>query len=112
MKDFKRRGNTWVEPLREWISDTKQANFLTNTEDLQDIRVFVEKIGTNPSVRDKSARFGVPVLSELVFAYNTKTDFAHAQTPIRFADRGREMSNVSICGDGGNRIPVRVRSLL
>ena len=100
MKDFKRRGNTWVEPLREWISDTKQANFLTNTEDLQNIRVFVEKIGTNPSVRDKSARFGVPVLSELVFAYNTKTDFAHAQTPIRFADRGRGMSNVSICGDG------------
>ena len=107
LKDFKTRGNNWVEPLREWISATKQANFLTNEDDLHQIRSFVEKIGTNPSVRDKTARFGVPVLSELVFAYNTKTDFAHAQTPIRFADRGRGMDDVSICGDVGNRIRVR-----
>ncbi len=102
MKDFKHRGNNWVEPLREWISDTKQATFLTNAEDLHEIRAFVEKIGTNPQVRDKSARFGVPVLSELVFAYNAKTDFVHAQTPIRFAGRGREMDRVSFCGDGEN----------
>jgi len=99
LKAFKARGNNWVEPLREWISATKQANFLANENDLYQIRSFVEKIGTNPSVRDKTARFGAPVLSELVFAYNTKTDFAHAQTPIREADRGRGMDDVSLCGN-------------
>lgn len=26
-KDFEREGKNWVEPLREWILDTKQANF-------------------------------------------------------------------------------------
>ena len=102
MKDFKRRGNNWIEPLREWISDTKQANFLTNAEDLHQIRALVEKIGTNPQVSDKTAHFGTPVLSNLVFAYNTKTPFTHAQTPFRVADWGRGIGDVSLCGDGGN----------
>ena len=100
MKDFKRRGNNWIEPLREWISDTKQANFLTNAEDLHQIRALVEKIGTNPQVSDKTARFGTPVLSNLVFAFNTKTPFVHAQTPFRVADWGRGIDDVSLCGDG------------
>ena len=107
LKDFKRRRNTWVEPLREWISDTKQATLLSSSADLYEISSFVKKIGTNPSVRDKSARFGAPPLSELVFAYNAKTDFVHAQTPIRFADGCRDRVNVSLCGDGGNRTRVR-----
>ena len=42
IKDVKQRGNNWVEPLRELISDTKQANFLTTAEDLHQIRAFVE----------------------------------------------------------------------
>ena len=100
MKDFKRRGNNWIEPLREWISDTKQANFLTNAEDLHQIRALVEKIGTNPQVSDKTARFGTSVLSNLVFAFNTKTPFVHAQTPFRVADWGRGIDDVSLCGDG------------
>jgi len=98
LKDFKDRGNNWVEPLREWISDTKQATFLTNAEDLHEIRAFVEKVGTNPSVRDKTARFGAPALSELVFAYNAKTDFVHAQTPVRKASGWCGVNDVSLCG--------------
>ncbi|MAZ40995.1 hypothetical protein CL654_02670 [bacterium] len=66
MKDFECKGNNWVEPLREWILDTKQANFLTSSADLEEISSFVKKIGTNPSVRDKSARFGASGPSQFV----------------------------------------------
>lgn len=65
-KDFEREGKNWVEPLREWILDTKQANFLSSSADFHEISSFVKKVGTNPLVRDKSARFGAPVPSEFV----------------------------------------------
>ena len=54
------RGNTWVEPLREWVNDTKQAAFLSSSTDFHKISSFVQKIGTNHAVRDKTARFAVP----------------------------------------------------
>src|SRR3989344_7786463 len=66
MKDFERGRNNWVEPLREWILDTKQANFLSSSSDLYQIKSFVRKIGTNPLVRDKSAHFAAPVPSQFV----------------------------------------------
>ncbi len=107
LKDAKHSGNNWVEPLREWILDTKQANFLANSDDLQKQKEFVQKIGTNPFVRDKSARFGVPVPSEMVRAYGAKSDFGHPLLPSAKVVRMRELSDVSFCGDDGNRTRVQ-----
>ena len=56
-KDFAYTGNNWVEPLREWILDIQQANFLSEHEDMPKLKQLVQKIGTNCSVRDKTARF-------------------------------------------------------
>lgn len=57
LKDFENGRKNWVEPLREWILDTKQADFLSKSENYHEIKTFVQKIGTNPSVRDKSVVF-------------------------------------------------------
>ncbi|PIR82299.1 hypothetical protein COU20_03140, partial [Candidatus Kaiserbacteria bacterium CG10_big_fil_rev_8_21_14_0_10_59_10] len=65
-KDVAHGRNDWVEPLREWILDTKQAAFLSSSSDFHKIASFVEKVGTNPTVRDKSARFGAPTPSHFV----------------------------------------------
>ena len=65
-KDFEHRGNNWVEPLREWVLDTKQAAFLSSSDNFSEIASFVQKIGTNHAVRDKSARFSVPSPSHFV----------------------------------------------
>jgi len=65
-KDFGHQGNDWVEPLREWILDTKQATFLSSSSNFPEIASFVKKVGTNPLVRDKSARFGVPAPYQFV----------------------------------------------
>ena len=65
-KAFSQPGQNWVEPLREWILDTQQAAFLSSSNNFSKIASFVQKIGTNPSVRDKSARFATPAASRLV----------------------------------------------
>lgn len=43
MKDFERGRNNWVEPLRNWILDLKQANFLSTSNDFHEIKSFVQK---------------------------------------------------------------------
>ena len=65
-KACERRENTWVEPLREWVLDTKQAAFLSSSDNFSEIASFVQKIGTNHAVRDKTARFSVPAPSHFV----------------------------------------------
>ncbi len=65
-KDFEQRGNNWVEPLREWVLDTKQAAFLSSSDNFKEIASFVQKIGTNHAVRDKTAHFFVPPPSHFV----------------------------------------------
>ena len=56
-KDLARLGNNWLELLRDWILDIQQANFLSENVDSSKLKSFVKKIGTNYSVRDKTARF-------------------------------------------------------
>src|SRR3989338_4784898 len=41
-KDFERGRKNWVEPLRERILDTKQANFLSSSTDFFAIKSFVQ----------------------------------------------------------------------
>ena len=102
-KDFAHQGNNWVEPLREWILDTKQAAFLSSSDDFSEIAAFVKKVGTNPLVRDKSARFAAPVPSHFV---------AQRQCFLapHISRRRRELAlcaeEVSICDLTGNRTPI------
>jgi len=97
-KDFGHKGNNWVEPLREWILDMKLANFLSSHDDFVKTKELVQKIGTNPSVRDKSAHFGAPVLSELVFAYRTKSPFTHPLLPLAKVKNFHDLDEVPFCG--------------
>jgi len=66
LKDAERGEKNWIEPLRVWVNDTKQAAFLSSSTDFSAIRSFVQKIGTNPMVRDKTARFAVPAPSRFI----------------------------------------------
>src|SRR3989344_2695898 len=96
-KDFERGRKNWVEPLREWILDTKQADFLATSDNFSEIKSFVQKIGTNPLVRDKSALFEFPPPSQ--FAALRREKLSRAVRPSR---RASALSNreVSFCGGG------------
>ena len=87
----------WVEPLRQWILDTKQANFLAHSNNLYEIKAFVQKIGTNPIIRDRTARWSPPAPSQLVAQLRHRMpapDPSLGQvSPLNFAE-------VSFCGGG------------
>jgi hypothetical protein len=54
---FGRKGNNWVEPLRNWIKDAHHAEKLAFSKDFMEIKSFVEKIGTNRQLLDKKILF-------------------------------------------------------
>ncbi len=91
-KDFERWGNTWVEPLREWVFDTKQAAFLPSSDNLSEIADFVQKIGTNHEVRNKTAHFSVPSPSHFVAERRGFLPSAAAKLPRPSALSKREVS--------------------
>ena len=99
-KDFERGRNDWVEPLREWILDTKQAAFLSSSDNFSEIASFVKKVGTNPTVRAKSARFATPAPFQFVAERRAFLPSAAALPPRHSALSKRE---VTICGEGGIR---------
>ena len=109
LKDFERGRKNRVEPLREWILDMKQADFLSQSDDLYQIKSFVQKIGTNPSVRDKSMHFECP--PEFEFAA-LRRDALGSAAPLARRDSVLSDKEVSICGEGGIRTLETVSSLL
>jgi len=98
-KDFERGRKNWVEPLREWILDTKQALVLGSSDNLHEISNFVRKVGTNPTIQSKSMHFRASPPSE-----NTARLRAEMNRAAAFARLGSELNpnEVSFCGGSGN----------
>ena len=97
-KASRQQGKVWVEPLREWILDIKQANFLSSSDNFSEIASFVKKVGTNPLVRDKTARFSVPSPFGFVLQGKARLPLAssRAATP-----RSLSRDEVSFCEPSG-----------
>ena len=108
LKAVERGRNNWVEPLRNWILDTKQADFLSHSDNLYEIKAFVQKIGTNPMVRDKTARFSPPAPSQLVAQLRHRMP---APDPSLGQVRPLNFAEVSFCGEGEIRTPETLASL-
>ena len=97
-KDFELRRNTWVEPLREWVMDSKQATFLSSSTDFPEIASFVQKIGTNHTVRDKTAHVSVPSPSQFVA---TRQGLLSSVAPSARPSPLLSQAEVSFCATGG-----------
>ncbi|MBU2459109.1 MAG: hypothetical protein KKB29_01975, partial [Nanoarchaeota archaeon] len=54
--DFGRKGNNWIEPLRDWIKDAHHAEKLASSNEFDESKSFVEKIGTNRQKLDRKIR--------------------------------------------------------
>jgi hypothetical protein len=57
LADFGRKGNCWLEPMRNFILSAHQANFLKKSENLEEKRSFLQKIGSNWTLRNKTLDF-------------------------------------------------------
>ncbi len=74
--DFERNGKNWVEPLRSWILDTKKASVLASSENYSEMKAFIQKIGTNPNLLDKTISFSVSPLWDFVASRKAETVLA------------------------------------
>jgi len=54
LSDFEKKGLYWLEPMRLFILDTKQAKIVASQENLSVKRDFLKKIGSNPFLRDRA----------------------------------------------------------
>ena len=53
--DFGQKGNNWIEPLKQWVRDAHHAEKLAASNDYDEIKSFVGKIGTNRHLTNKNA---------------------------------------------------------
>lgn len=54
LADFEHSGDYWLEPMRLFILDSKQAKIIASKENLPAKRDFLKKIGSNPLLRDRA----------------------------------------------------------
>ena len=96
----------WVEPLRKWVLDSKQAGFLASSTNYAEIREFVRSFGTNPAMQDKTISISFCPPSQ--FARTRIAEFALAPTRAPAARENFALSaaEVSICEPRG--ITLRV----
>jgi len=109
LKDAERGRNNWIEPLRQWILDTKQADILSQSEDYHQIKSFVFQIGTNPYIFAKSVSFGASAPSELAAS---RQGFLPARPVAAHCAATLSEREVSICGEGGTPPPPKFRAPL
>ena len=67
--DFGQKGNNWIEPLRNWIKDAHHAEKLALSKDFYEIKIFVEKIGTNRQMLGRKVQFGLRPPFDLIPKY-------------------------------------------
>ncbi len=53
--DFGQKGNNWIEPLKQWVRKAHHAEKLAVSNDYDEIKSFVGKIGTNRHLTNKNA---------------------------------------------------------
>ncbi|MBI2023754.1 recombinase zinc beta ribbon domain-containing protein [Candidatus Giovannonibacteria bacterium] len=52
--NFGRTGKNWIESLRRWLLDLKEAKILAFSENYPEIKSKIQKIGTNPVLFEKT----------------------------------------------------------
>jgi hypothetical protein len=81
--DFGRKGNNWIEPLKDWILTANYAEKLVSSNDFDEIKSFVGKIGTNRRLLDRKVFFDfvrpfdlIPKYKNLAYGKNLVFRFA------------------------------------
>ncbi|MCW3086255.1 MAG: Recombinase [Bacteroidetes bacterium] len=53
-KTLVKKGNFWFEPMREFFETCQSAGKIALSTDLNEIKSFIEKVGTNRIIKDKN----------------------------------------------------------
>ena len=96
----------WVEPLRQWILDSKRAGWLAHSPKYADIRDFVRSFGTNPALHNKT--ISISFCPPSIFTRTRLTNLALTplSAPVARADFSLPDEEVSVCDLTGNRTRI------
>ena len=99
--DFGQQGKNRLEPLRSFVLSLREAENLAQTENHAQWRDFFRKIGSNPTLKNKTLSIGWSGLWD--FTAKTKADFALRSEPraSRVASGAINSNKVSCGADGG-----------
>ena len=103
MKDVTGGRNNRNEPLQNWILDLKQADVLASSDDLPKLKQFVLKVGTNPTLDDKSPCFSVATPFQFVASRRGFLPACVVAAPSARLTSVLSEQEVSICGERGIR---------
>jgi len=76
--DFGRKGNNWIEPLKEWVYSAREAEKLAISNDLHEMKSFVKKIGTNHQLFNKKMSFTPIAPFNILLRYKREFEQAKA----------------------------------
>ena len=88
--DFGRKGNNWIEPLKEWILSAHQAEKLAFGNDLHEMKSFVKKIGTNHQLFNKKATWDWKAEYSIILGYKGEIE----QATTAFGGRSEAPENI------------------
>jgi len=97
LTDFGQQRKNWIEPLRSFISSLREAALLEKAQNYLEWKRFFQRIGSNPSLKDKTLFINWNELWD--FVATTKADFASGSEPraLRAASVPLVSENVSLC---------------
>ena len=84
-KDFGRKGNNWIEPLKTWILSAHQAEKLAFGNDYHEMKSFVKKIGANHQLLNKKVSFALKTPYNILLRYKAENGGA---TPPKWRGSG------------------------
>ena len=97
---FGRRGNNWIEPLRDWINTAHHAEKLALSNDFYEIKSLTEKIGTNRHLLSRKTEFEFVRPYDLIPKYGA---FCEARPAEGGASEQQNASEFSKCLDWSER---------
>ncbi len=77
--DFGRKGNNWIEPLRDFIKTAHHAEKLALSNDFYEIKSLAEKIGTNRRLLSRKTEFELVQPFDLIPKYTEKFERSPAE---------------------------------
>lgn len=64
-----RKGSSWNEPLREWVISASKAEKLAQTGQLSELKSFIQKIGTNHLLHNKTVSLQFQAEWQIAFCF-------------------------------------------
>ena len=66
IKDFERKGLSWLEPAREFVKSLNRAATLIETQNLSEMTTFLKNIGSNHIIQNRQFNFSPKIPYDLV----------------------------------------------